>query len=472
MDQLRRPQSRTLDGLARTNITPKAATLTAPTPVAEKPLFTYSKPVERRRFLNLKKGLLMSTALVVFTVAFFGIKIVLATNRVITRNSTGGAPALAGHIDPTKLKGEGDGRVNILLLGIGGAGHDGGSLSDTIMVVSIDPRTKDVAMVSIPRDLWVAIPGHGMSKINAANVYGGPDLAKSVVSKTLDIPIHYYVMLDFQGFKLAVDQVGGIDVANKAALSDSGFPCENDNGRACPYFLAAGEHHLSGVEALKYARCREGSCGTNYGREDRQRESLMALRQKAVGIATFANPSKIASLIDIVGGHLKTDLQIDDMAKLAALGKTINANAVVAKGLIDFTTSAMVSGQSVVLPKAGTFTEIRSFVHSVLTDSYIKQENAAIEIQNGTSRDGLATSVGKLFQGTYKYNIVSMTTADNQNYPATIIYDYTAGKKPYTISYLESRLGVKAQRASAPTGVSSDVRIILGADYHAPANSN
>jgi polyisoprenyl-teichoic acid--peptidoglycan teichoic acid transferase len=439
---------------------------------SQQPIFTYSKPAKKKsKLVFVKKGALILTATLGLMVAVFSIKIVFATNHVITRNISGGAPALAGKIDPTKLKGEGDGRINILLLGVGGVGHNGGSLSDTMMVVSIDPRTKDVAMLSIPRDLWVSISGHGMSKINAANSYGGPELAKSTVSKTLDIPIHYYVLLDFQGFRLAVDQVGGINVTTPIALSDRGYPCDNDGGKACPYYLAAGKHHLNGVEALKYARCREGSCGTNYGREERQRESLLALRERALGISTLTNPSKIASLIDIVGGHLKTDLQIDDMVKLATLGKSIDVNAVVAKGLSDYTHSDMVQGQSVVLPNTRTFTEIRSFVHSILTDSYIKQENAAIDIQNGTTKDGLATSVGVLFRDTYKYNVVSMSTADNQNYPSTILYDYSGGKKPYTIRFLESRLGVKAQKMKPPLDVAVDARIILGADYRSGATA-
>src|SRR5207244_10638311 len=126
--------------------------------------------------------------------------------------STGGAPALAKAVlDPTQLKGEGNGRVNILLLGVGGAGHDGPNLSDTIMVVSIDPKTKDVAMLSIPRDLYVKIPGHGYGKINAANVYGGPTLAARTVANVIGVPIHYYAVIDFSGFKQAVDSVGGGD---------------------------------------------------------------------------------------------------------------------------------------------------------------------------------------------------------------------------------------------------------------------
>ncbi len=472
MDELSRQKMRRANGFARTTFGgfehTRAAERIAPAVVASpKEVFDYKKTKMPKvhRYRSTKTIAVMSAAVLGITVVFFGVKIVLATNKVITRNNTGGAPALSsGTVVPSKLKGEGDGRVNILLMGIGGAGHPGGLLSDTMMVVSIDPNTKDTAMLSIPRDLWVQIPGKGMSKINAANAYGGPEVAKTVVAKTLDIPIHYYVQLDFQGFKLAVDQVGGINVVNATALNDSGYPC--DDGGACPYYLAAGEHLLNGAQALKFARCREGTCGSNYGREDRQRQSLLALRQKAMAISTLTNPVKIASLIDIVGGHLKTDLQIADMAKLATIAKLVDPDSVVMKGLDDYTLSGMVAGQSVVLPKTGNFGEIRNFAHSIFIDTYIKQENASIAVQNGTSRSGLAATVGALLEDTYKYNVVSTTTADNQNYPTTIIFDYSNGKKPYTVNYLATRFGVKVQRATAPAGNVADIKIILGADYH------
>src|SRR5664279_3282734 len=148
----------------------------------------------------------------------------------IIGKSSGGAPGLLGTVDLTKLKGEGDGRVNILVMGIGGAGHDGPNLSDTMMVMSLDPKTKDVAMLSIPRDLYVKIPGHGSGKINAANAYGGPALAEQVVENVIGVPIHYYAVMDFSGFKQAVDAVGGVDINVAAPLYDPEFPCDNDRG--------------------------------------------------------------------------------------------------------------------------------------------------------------------------------------------------------------------------------------------------
>src|SRR6185369_16536807 len=162
--------------------------------------------------------------------------------RSIIAKSNSIAPALAGVLDVTKLKGEGDGRVNILVLGIGGAGHEAPNLSDTMMVISFDPKTKDAAMLSIPRDLYVKIPatshtGVQYGKINAANVYGGPELAARVVSNVIGVPIHYYVLIDFSGFRQAIDAVGGVDINVPTAIYDPDYPCDNERGGYCAFSI-------------------------------------------------------------------------------------------------------------------------------------------------------------------------------------------------------------------------------------------
>ncbi|MFA6410800.1 MAG: LCP family protein, partial [Candidatus Buchananbacteria bacterium] len=118
--------------------------------------------------------------------------------------------------DSKKLAGQEDDRINILLLGIGGENHDGPYLTDTNIIASFKPSTKQVALVSIPRDLLVPIPGYGWMKINHADAYGelknpgrGGELSSQVVSQVFNIPIHYYVRIDFAGFKQIIDDLGG-----------------------------------------------------------------------------------------------------------------------------------------------------------------------------------------------------------------------------------------------------------------------
>jgi len=439
------------------------------------------------RYLSWRRVLVALVVATVIAGGIFAYKVYAATRQVFS-GSAQLAPALD---DLGKLKGEGDGRVNIVLLGIGGGDHSGGNLSDTIMIASLDVKTKDVAIVSAPRDLYVKISGYGYDKVNSAHAYGekynykggGGALAKKTLEDNLGVPIHYYARIDFEGFKKAIDVVGGIDITNKTTLYDSEYPCDNNQYKSCGYTLKPGQYRMNGLQALKYARCRKGTCGDDYGRAARQQEVLVALRKKATSVGTLSNPSKIASLIDVVGGNFKTDLSFNEIKKLVSIGKDIDTNKITSKVLTnspnDDTTplvqNGIIGGASVVIPAAGVgnFTAIKAFMRSLFVDNYIKSENAKVEIQNGTTRAGLAATTAALLKG-YAYNVIGITTADKKTYSKSVIYDYTKGKKPSTITYLENRFKTKAITATAPAAgtaasgtisVVPEIRIIIGVDY-------
>ncbi len=429
-----------------------------------------------RRHFSRKRVVIAVAVLLLALLGTLGVKAVLASQRIITKNSGGGAPVLAGAVDPTKLKGEGDGRINILLLGIGGSGHDGGQLSDTMMVASIDPVNKTVAMLSIPRDLYVKVPGYGATKINAANAYGGPDLAKTVVGRILDLPIHYYVQLDFSGFKQAVDSVGGVDIKNTEKLYDPDYPCDNDRGY-CSFNLPVGQYHMDGKMALKFARCRHGSCGNDFGRAARQQQLLIALRQKSLQASTLSNPVKLAGLIDSIGNHVRTDMQLNETEKMASIIKDLDATKATSKVLDNTAEGLLVDGSgqfpgagSILIPKAGPFdySDIQELAHSIFADAYLKQENAGVAIQNGTLRGGLGAAVAKQLKA-YGYNISSVGTADTQNHATSTIIDYSGGKKPYTVKYLQNRFKANVLVETRPSNSSAtpqpDIVIIVGNNY-------
>ena len=473
------------------------------------PVYVYRKP---KRHGFKKKLLFVPVLIAVVVVGWFGYKAVQAANHIIGQAGSG-APALAGDIDPTKLKGEGDGRVNILVLGVGGAGHDGPELSDTMMVWSIDPKTKDVAMLSIPRDLYVKLPASvknktQFGKINSANALGGPTAAEKTVENLIGVSIHYYVVVDFSGFKQAIDAVGGVDINVKQALFDKTYPCETGN-KFCPYVQPAGRIHMNGTQALRYARCRHneagiGNCGNDYGRASRQQEVIAALRQKALSAGTLTNPLKLNALINAIGDHVKTDLQLGELKKLAAMAKDINPAKIVNKVLDDAPDSFLVGGVNII-PGAGyvyvpktwvasanyfDYSDIRDFVKNIFVDHYITDENARLEIQNGSGIVGLASRITQSLKSAH-YNVMSPANALTTT-TETVIYDYTNGKKPYTINYLEKRFGVKAIKATLPQAVSSsptptstvgtsaspvavaspEIRIILGSNYQSTIQSS
>jgi hypothetical protein len=208
----------------------------------------------------------------------------------------------------------------------------------------------------------------------------------------------------------------------------------------------------------------------------------VALRQKALQVSTLTNPVKLSNLIDAIGDHFKTSLQPKEIQKLASIAKDIDTSKITTK-VLDTTgpDSLLIDGSgqidgagSIELPRAGNFdySDIQDFVKNIFVDHYITSENARIEVQNGSGIAGGAATVVKSLKAAH-YNVGDPLNAPN-SYTQTVIYDYTGGKKPYTVNYLERRFGVKAQRATAPAPATDangqtvsppEIRIILGSDY-------
>ncbi len=410
---------------------------------------------------------------------FFAYRTYAQLHKVIQRNSGEKAQGLqAAPIAPEKLKGEGDGRVNILLLGIGDPGHAGENLTDTMMVASYDPKTKDVAMLSLPRDLYVKVFG-SMVKVNTAYYYGeqnkkdsGPEVAKQTVSQVLGIPIHYFIRVDFTALKQAVDTVGGVDVVVPKTLVDSDYPCEKNESLSCGYSILAGQQHFNGSAALKYVRCRKGDCGDDFGRARRQQDILVALRQKAGTLSFFSNPAKINDVLQIVGNNVRTDLQLNELERLAEIAKGVDTtkitNTVLDNSNNGLVKTAMVGDASVVIPTAGinNYSAIQAYVRQLFVDGYIKAEAANLAIQNGTAIPTRGQVTADLLKS-YGYTIQSVTLADTTTHKTSQIIDYTGGKKPYTLQYLQRRFGVSATSADPSTAPAPgvDIAIIVGANY-------
>jgi anionic cell wall polymer biosynthesis LytR-Cps2A-Psr (LCP) family protein len=187
----------------------------------------------------------------------------------------------------------------------------------------------------------------------------------------LDIPVHNYVRVDFTGFKKAVDVLGGVTIDVATPLSDSEYPCEKDERKACGFSVKAGTQLMNGATALKYARCRKGNCGNDFGRAARQQEVLMAMREKALQMSTLTNPAKLAGIIDTIGSHVRTDLSTEELTRLAEILKDVKSETVRSK-VIDgeeekLVQVANIAGASVVIPAGGEgkFGPIQDFAHSL-----------------------------------------------------------------------------------------------------------
>ena len=368
-----------------------------------------------------------------------------------------------------KLKGEDEGRVNILLLGVGDPGHDGDQLSDTNIVASIDTKNKQVALISIPRDTRVKIPGNGSLKINNANALGGTELSQKTVENFLGIPIHYYVKANFTGLKQAVDAVGGIEVNNKQLLYDPEYPCDNNQWKSCGFKMQPGVQKVNGTTALKYARCRKGTCGDDFGRAARQQEVIGAIRVKAVSSQTLLNPAKLTQLIQSAGDNVKTDLSIQGMLRLNDLTKDTPQdqfiNTVFSLEPNGFLKSDP-GGTTDLLPIDSTLVSIQTFAKDIFRLGPIWKDNATIVIQNGTSAPGLGGKLEtKLNAEKLPFTISGVQNAIKRDYTSTQLIDYTGGKKNATKSYLEGVLKVTATTPEKPpTNPAQDFVIIIGSD--------
>lgn len=378
----------------------------------------------------------------------------------------------------SKLKGEDEGRVNILLLGIGDPGHAGETLADTNMVVSINTKTNphQVAMISLPRDLQVKIAGDGTGKLNEAHSYGenqkppqGIETSLKTIEETLDIPIHYYARANFSGLKQAVDAVGGIEIDVKEPLIDSEYPCEKNESRSCGIRIAAGKQHMDGATALKYARCRKGTCGDDFGRALRQQEVLTATREKAMSLQTLSNPSKVNSLIEAASNNIKTDLSLRNIQRLQEITKDINAtditNVVFSLKPNGFLVSSKTSSD--LLPAGGNFEDIQKFVANIFELGPIWKEDSTVTILNGTTTPGLGLKLQSYLENNGIPVVVSSVgNATTKDYAVSKIIDYTGGKKPNTASYFAKLLGVEVTQPATPVKFPAvDFEIILGTDY-------
>lgn len=183
--------------------------------------------------------------------------------------------------------------VSVLLMGIDSRGELEDGRSDTMIVVTIDPVKNETTLLSIPRDAYVYIEGYGYDKINHAYAFGGAELAVKTVEEFLDIPIDYYVCMDFEGFVAMVDALGGVTVYNEFEFSSgySHFP--------------AGEIHLNGQEALDYCRMRYDDPQGDAGRQQRQQQVIMSLIDQAM---SFESVSNIVEIFEVCGEHMSTNL--------------------------------------------------------------------------------------------------------------------------------------------------------------------
>jgi LCP family protein required for cell wall assembly len=381
---------------------------------------------------------------------------------------------------------EGSDRVNVLVMGIDQRENEQGPWrTDTMMVLTIDPVTMSAGMLSIPRDLWVPIPGYEEARINQAHflgeVYdypgGGPALAVKTTQYNLGVHIHHYARVNFSAFEEMIDLIGGIEICVEEEIDDPLYP-DGAYGYD-PLYIAAGCQTLDGEMALKYARTRH-SAGGDFDRAERQQQVLMAVFDKVTQLDMLPQVAPRApELWKTMQGSVVTDLTLDQIIALARLASEVDAEniryGVIDENYTQFWTTP--DGQQVLVPLRDNMRELRDYIFTseipVSQDeddpaARLAAEAATIEVLNGTTIVGLAGRTAEYLQQ-QGFQVARTDNADRSDYTDSLIIVYTG--KNYTAQYLVGLLNLPPTAVVQGPNPSAeyDISIILGTDYQEPA---
>lgn len=349
-----------------------------------------------------------------------------------------------------------DGRMNTLVFGVGGSGHGGPELSDTIILVSTDLNDKRVGMLSIPRDLAFPLGDGRFQKINAVNAYAEQDnpgegamIAAKSIGKLLDVRIDHVIKIDFRGFEKFIDTLGGLDIDVERGFVDASYPTIDDEWQTVSF--KAGEQHMNGYRALIYVRSRHGNNGEagDFARSRRQQKVIAAVVDKLLSLGTLANPAKIAELWSIVSSHIQTDLTIWDTVKLARLASSFNNQQLSMRVLTDDVNGELVptnvDGSFMLFPKKPDWSEIRVVAQNPfeskaeIAEMLKPAQEVRVEIKNGTTRNGFATQISAELDRS-GYIITEVGNAVQRGYERTVIFDLTNGQRLSELARLKQLL--------------------------------
>ena len=447
---------------------------------------------------------LLSLALLLAVGAYTGLRFFQLANNITPHATLGDVIGLAQNQDdqPGTLayKIHHGQRVNILMLGYGGVGHDGAYLTDSIMVISVQGVDR-VAMTSVPRDSYVAIKalannGEYDGKVNAAyeiplahNSLGKPlpqydtgfDGAGALASKTigdyLGITIDYWVGVDFTAFKKVIDAIGGVDVNVPTVLDDVAYPTDTGFGYQHVHFNT-GMQHMDGSRALIYVRERHAD--NDFGRSRRQQQVTALIKQKLQNPAVI---TQMYGLLDALKDNVHTNMTLNDLKVFGGVVGKIDA-AGAHHVSVDFTNwqyeATGYGGAYLLIPRDGTMTSLHKFINAEMIDPAVVAENARLQFSSTYGQASRGLSLAGIYSenmGMLNLNVAAPATASTA--PATtVIHDYSGGKAAKTAAWMAQYFGgtvvtedpatAPAAPAASPTpgapAVKADLVVALGKD--------
>lgn len=392
-----------------------------------------------------------------------------------------------------------DGVVNIMLLGSNWREASQIDLSDSIIIVSINRKAGTVNMLSLPRDLYVYIPGWKMERINTAAAHGssvgwpggGPGLLKDTLLYNFGITIHYYARVQFDNFEDIVDILGGIDVPVDCPIqgwalkvprrerSDfssfeeyEAYTLDKDANWEI-YTMPVGVQHLDGYMALWYARLRErpelGPPYTDYDRARRQQKVLRAILSKGKSLGFITNPARLGDLWTQYSDLVETDMGLGNMLQLAPIAADIDSSKITSYVLASDRLTGWITptGAQVSLPIPGVVEELVALAMQPPSENYLVANTVKVEIRNGTSTDRMDEVAADVLTSEKGGGMLIFPTGSTERQSQTVIYDFTGRSKGGQLAVLKHLLGVKTEQVIVQVDPNRafDYVVILGADY-------
>ncbi len=361
-----------------------------------------------------------------------------------------------------------DSTTNILLLGSDTQLGSDDTRTDTMIIVSINEDGPTASMISLPRDLFVYIPGKIMNRLNTALSLGGVDLLKQTILYNFGIPIHYYARVDFQGFETAVDAIGGVDLAVSCRLQDWRLispelnPQDEDNW--AQFALEPGVHHMDGDTALWFARSRLSTNDFDRGR--RQQQLLRALLNQGVDLGML---SEFPSLWNAYKDNVETDMDIGRMLQLATLAPAIRQNGVqhlyLVRGIVPWETPGGAQVQIPVWEGENNLEETFSRLFRVPALNRANRRPVTVEIINATGNPDMALLAADNLAWYGFVPIIGEEAPETE--PVTQMFYYRPNFKDsfdWLISWIFDKYRSEIQ-LTEDDGYKYEYRIILGEDY-------
>ncbi len=499
MDSIRPPQSRITSKppLPLRPVSAPTKPVKAPDTVKAAPLDTplYTK---RKYFLwrkPIRIALLIMGGLFLLLTLFYGVHVIKTLNDVQLKSKD--SPSFFSQIgtltknigqDPfAALQKTDDGRINILLLGRAGENYPGQNLTDTIILMSIDSDKRKVALISLPRDLYVSLPEeHLTGKINSFYQYGlsqnqGTAFIEKAVTQVTGESLQYTFILDFDGFEKIIDTFGGVDLEVTRDIYDDRYPGKNYSYET--FELHKGWQKLDGKTALKYVRERHDDPEGDFGRAKRQQQVLSALREKALGNSLLFNMNAVTDLLAILGESVKTNATLSDMENFLLIAKKIDTQNIESTVIDAWRKESLLRVSHVELggvqaftlvPRTGNWEEVQEVSRTIFSREQLlrrkealQKEQATVSILYRAEDYRQAEQIKEVLEESYEDRIVLAKVSRYQEWPEkSMLLERAGGAKPWSMDTLLKKLSLE-QTLSLPFEVpesTSDLLIVIGKD--------